>query len=256
MRKLFLFISLLFCVHSMNAQSNRTFTVRGVSFTMIYVQGGTFNMGAILEDERGMASSSEYPVHRVTLSGYYIGQTEVTQELWQAVMGNNPSFTKGNKRPVEYVTWYECQTFINKLNSLTGQNFRLPTEAEWEFAARGGSKSRGYMYSGSNILGNVAWYIDNGGRMTGKTHDVATKAPNELGIYDMSGNVNEWCQDWYSSSYYSCSPSNNPKGPSSMTKRVLRGGYIGNYAQDCRVASRTGNSPTNGSSRDGLRLAL
>ncbi|MBQ0015371.1 MAG: formylglycine-generating enzyme family protein, partial [Bacteroidales bacterium] len=150
---------------------------------MVEVSGGTFKMGATSE-QGSDAWNDEKPVHNVTLSSYYIGLTEVTQELWQAVMGSNPSYFKGLYRPVENVSWDDCQTFISRLNSLTGKNFRLPTEAEWEFAARGGTKSRGYKYSGSNTLDDVAWHVGNSGD---KTHDVGTKAPNELGIYDMSG---------------------------------------------------------------------
>ena len=165
------------------------FMVNGVSFEMVRVEGGTFHMGATSE-QKDEAWDREKPVHSVTLSSYYIGKTEVTQALWQAVMGSNPSNFKGSNLPVECVCWNDCQEFIQKLNSLTGRNFRLPTEAEWEFACRGGNNSRGYKYSGSNNLGSVAWYDDNSG---GQTHPVATKAPNELGIYDMSGNVWEWC---------------------------------------------------------------
>ena len=157
--------------------------VNGVSFEMARVEGGTFRMGATSEQE-DEADSDETPVHSVTLSGYYIGKTEVTQALWQAVMGSNPSRFKGSDLPVECVSWNDCQEFIKKLNRLTGRNFRLPTEAEWEFACRGGNNSRGYKYSGSNDIDNVAWYWDNSGE---KTHPVGTKAPNELGIYDMSG---------------------------------------------------------------------
>ena len=213
---------------------NQTFTVNGVTFTMIGVQGGTFTMGATRE-QGGDAWDSEKPAHRVTLSSLYIGQTEVTQELWVAVMGSNPSDRKGPKRPVEQVSWDDCQEFVTKLNALTGQNFRLPTEAEWEYAARGGSKSQGYKYSGSNNLDDVAWFYANSGR---NTHDVATKQPNELGIYDMSGNVNEWCQDWFGENYYSSSPSSNPTGPASGSGRVYHGGCWLSVARGCRVAFR------------------
>ena len=236
---------------SVSSGSNRTFTANGVSFTMVYVQGGTFTMGATSE-QGSDAESDEKPTHRVTLSSYYIGQTEVTQALWQAVMGSNPSYFTGNSsRPVERVSWNDCQTFIRKLNSLTGQHFRLPTEAEWEFAARGGNNSRGYKYSGSNTIGDVAWYSVNNGS---STYPVATKSSNELGIYDMSGNVWEWCNDWYGS--YSSSSQTNPQGPSSGSDRVLRGGSWLSFAGDCRVSYRVSNTPGGRISVNGLRLAL
>ena len=198
--------------------ANPTFNVNGVSFTMIAVEGGTFKMGAQSSDSGGDnydsdAYSNESPVHDVTLSSYYIGETEVTQELWEAVMGSNPSYYSGYpQRPVEYVSLNDCQEFITKLNQLTGKNFRLPTEAEWEYAARGGNKSKGYKYSGSNTIDNVAWYTSNSGS---ETHDVKTKQANELGIYDMSGNVYEWCQDWYDS--YSSGSQTDPTGPTGPT---------------------------------------
>ena len=223
------------------------FTVNGVSFKMVQVKGGTFSMGS------SSGESNEKPVHSVTLSDFAIGETEVTQELWEAVMGTNPSYFKGSKKPVECVSWNDCQTFISKLNSLTGRNFRLPTEAEWEFAARGGVNSKGYTYSGSNVIGDVAWYRSNSGSTT---HDVATKAANELCIYDMSGNVLEWCQDWYNSSYYSSSPVSNPTGPSTGSDRVNRGGVWGFTATDCRSANRNCGTPSDRNISLGLRLAL
>ncbi len=227
---------------------DKTFTVGGVLFTMKAVSGGTFTMGATAED----AESYEKPAHQVTLSGYLIGETEVTQALWQAVMGSNPSYFKGENLPVEDVRWEDCQTFLSKLNQLTGQRFRLPTEAEWEYAARGGNKSRGYKYSGSNNIGDVAWYTDNSSR---KTHDVKTKSPNELGLYDMSGNVWEWCQDWYGR--YSSSAQSNPTGASSGSDRVNRGGGWFFNARYCRVSHRDKDAPA--ACHDfslGLRLAL
>ena len=168
-------------------------------------------------------------------------------------MGTNPSSFKGLKRPVERVSWNDCQSFLTKLNQLTGQQFRLPTEAEWEFAARGGNNSQGYKYAGSNTIDDVAWYTSNS---SSSTHDVATKQPNELGVYDMSGNVWEWCQDWYSSSYYSSSIINNPTGPTSGSYRVLRGGGWSGTVRDCRVAYRGGIAPSNSYYSLGLRLAL
>ena len=218
----------------------QTYTVNGVSFKMIPVEGGTFQMG----------STTGNSGHSVTLSNFSIGETEVTQELWRAVMGSNPSSYRGNKLPVEKVSWNDCQTFIMKLNQLTGKTFRLPTEAEWEFAARGGNKSKGYTYSGSNTIGDVAWYTSNS---SNTTHAVATKAPNELGIYDMSGNVWELCQDWYGS--YSSGSQTNPTGPTSGSNRVRRGGGWYSIALNCRVAVRDPYPPANTSDNLGLRLA-
>ena len=231
------------------AFENKTFTVNGVSFDMIAVKGGTFTMGCT--SEQSDCWGDEKPTHNVTLSDYYIGKFEVTQELWQAVMGSNPSDFKGNNLPVEQVSWNDVQEFITKLNQKTGANFRLPTEAEWEYAARGGNKSRGYKYSGNNTIGNVAWYWDNSNE---KTHQVGTKSPNELGIYDMSGNVWEWCQDWYGD--YSSGSQTNPTGPSSGSKRVLRGGGWYGYAGSCRVSLRLYYGPDYGINYNGFRLVL
>ena len=220
---------------------------------LVYVQGGTFRMGATSEQGSDPYYSDEKPVHKVTLSSYYIGKYEVTQDLWQAVMGSNPSYFKGSRKPVECVSWWDCQTFISKLNSLTGKRFRLPTEAEWEFASRGGTMSRGYKYSGSNTLSNVAWYIDNSG-LSSTTHDVGTKSPNELGLYDMSGNVEEWCSDWYA--YYSSSSQTNPTGPSSGSRRVTRGDSWASDARFCRSSHRSSYAPDSSSTGIGLRLVL
>ena len=225
-------------------------TVNGIKYNMVRVEGCTFRMGATSEQDCD-AYDIEEPVHSVTLSSYYIGKTEVTQALWKAVMGSNPSKFKGENLPVENVSWDDCQVFVRKLNSLTGQNFRLPTEAEWEFACRGGNNSLGYKYSGSDNIDNVAWFDCNSGR---KTHFVATKSPNELGIYDMSGNVWEWCSDWYDK--YSSGAQANPKGPESGSCRVFRGGGWGSYAGYCRSSNRGYNTPTHRHDRLGLRLAL
>ena len=236
--------------------TNQTFNVNGVTFTMIAVEGGTFKMGAQSSSSGGdnydsEAYSNESPVHDVTLSSYYIGETEVTQELWEAVMGSNPSEFSGSQKPVESISWNDCQEFIIKLNELTSKNFRLPTEAEWEYAARGGNKSKGYKYSGGNTIGNVAWY---GGNSSSETHDVKTKQANELGIYDMSGNVYEWCQDWYGS--YSSGSQTDPTGPTSGSDRVLRGGSWGGNAGSCRVSFRSSNHPGYGHNNRGFRLIL
>lgn len=230
--------------------SNGRLTVNGVSYDMVSVQGGTFMMGATIE-QGSDADYSEKPVHQVTLSSYYIGRTEVTQALWKAVMGSNPSHFKGDNLPVEQVFWDDCQDFIARLNAMTGKTFRLPTEAEWEYAARGGSMSRGTKYSGSNNPDNVAWYNGNSG---GKTHPVATKQPNELGIYDMSGNVWEWCSDRYDA--YSSNSQTNPAGPSSGSFRVLRGGCWNRDARDCRSANRANFGSVNWGGICGLRLVL
>lgn len=212
---------------------NQTFTVNGVQFTMVAVKGGTFTMGATSEQGSDVWDFEKL-AHQVTLSDYYIGQTEVTQALWKAVMGSNPSRRIGDNLPVENVSWNDCQAFIQKLNQLTGKQFRLPTEAEWEYAARGGRKSRDYKYAGGNNIGSVAWYDGNSGK---ETHAVATKQANELGIYDMSGNVWEWCSDWYGD--YTSSSQSDPQGPSSGSRRVLRGGGCYNNARYCRVSYRS-----------------
>jgi len=233
------------------------FEVGGVSFTMVAVEGGTFTMGATTE-QGSDARDGEKPAHQVTLSSYCIGQTEVTQALWLAVMGSNPSRFTGNlQRPVETVSWNDCQTFISKLNQMIGKNFRLPTEAEWEYAARGGNRTRGYKYAGSNNIDDVAWNYANSMALDPYyygTYTVATKAPNELGLYDMSGNVREWCQDWYGS--YSSSAQTNPTGPASGSYRVYRGGSWGNSARYCRVSFRLNSAPSDSYDYLGLRLAL
>ena len=229
-------------------------TVKGVSFNMVMVSGGTFQMGAKAEEIFDEDPDPDWalPVHQVTLSDYYIGETEVTQELWKAVMGSNPSYFKtSNQLPVEKVSWNDCQTFIKKLNQLTGKQFRLPTEAEWEFAARGGNLSQGYKYSGSDGIGSVAWYLENSGS---KTHKVGTKSPNELGIFDMSGNVAEWCKDWDGD--YSSNPQTNPSGPSSGIKRIHRGGRWDSEAWRCRVYKRGCFTTNETLDNLGLRLAL
>ena len=233
-----------------NEEDENEFTINGVPFKMIPVQGGTFTMGATSEQVSD-ARYNEYPTHQVTLSDYKIGETEVTQALWQAVMGDNPSnFTGDLQHPVDQVSWNECQTFVSRLRQLTGMNFRLPTEAEWEYAARGGNKSQGFKYAGSNNIDDVAWYTDNS---NSNTHPVATKAPNELGLYDMSGNVYEWCQDKYG--YYSGDSQTNPTGSVSDSYRTHRGGGWYDIPKYCRVSVRFHADPTHKEYVLGLRLA-
>ncbi len=234
-----------------NQSNKETITVGSVSFNMIRVEGGTFQMGATSE-QGSDAFDWEKPVHQVTLSSFSIGETEVTQELWEVVMGTNPSKFKDAKHSVENVSWNDCQEFIRKLNDMTGKKFRLPTEAEWEYAARGGKKSQGYKYSGSNTIDDVAWYTNTTNDKG--THDVKTKKANELGLYDMSGNVYEWCLDSYGG--YSSSSQMNPKGPSSGSYRVCRGGYWSGLARVCRVSFRLDRSQDDSGDYLGLRLAL
>ena len=222
----------------------------GINIEMVKVEAGTFMMGATSEMKD--PDDDEKPVHQVILTNdYYMGKYEVTQALWEAVMGSNPSIFEGDNLPVETVSWNDCQEFISKLNSMTGRKFRLPTEAEWEYAARGGKKSRSYQYSGSSNISDVAWYDGNSGS---KIHPVGTKQANELGIYDMSGNVYEWCLDWYGS--YSSSSQTNPTGADSGSKRVYRGGSWYDYAWSCRLSNRYFNTPDFRIDDLGLRLAL
>ena len=228
--------------------SNYTETSNNLNIAMVAVQGGTFTMGCTSEQVN--CWDDELPTHRVTLNDFYIGKYEVTQAQWQAVMGTNPSVFAGDNRPVESVCWNEVQDFITKLNSMTGKQYRLPTEAEWEFAARGGIKSKGYKYSGSNVVGRVAWYHGNSWL---KTHNVGSKAPNELGIYDMSGNVYEWCSDWFSQ--YDSSTQDNPQESSSGYARVFRGGGWYGDAKYARVSYRFYFYPSHWFSYLGFRLA-
>ena len=237
-------------LNGVNNGSSHIFIANNVLIEMVRVEGGTFTMGATAE-QASDAFSDELPTHKVTLSPFLIGKYEVSQTLWLAVMGENPSVNTGINLPVDNVTWNECQTFITKLNELTGKNFRLLTEAEWEYAARGGNKSKGYKYSGSNNLGDVAWYIDNSNNTS---HAMGTKAPNELGIYDMTGNVMEWVSDWKGS--YSSGAQTNPTGPDSGTYRVNRGGSYGNVERLSRITNRNSIDPNMSSKTMGLRLCL
>ena len=224
--------------------------IKKLAENMVRVEGGTFTMGATAE-QGSDAYSNEKPAHQVTLSTYYIGKYEVTQAEWQAVMGTNPSCFKGDNLPVDCVSWDNCQEFIRKLNELTGKQFRFPTEAEWEYAARGGKRSYGVKYAGDNDIDNVAWYE---GNSNGTTHPVGQKRANELGLYDMSGNVEEWCQNWRGS--YSSASQTNPQGPATGRNRVLRGGSWHDDAWCCRLSCRNSFDPDISFSKFGLRLAL
>ncbi|MBR5119348.1 MAG: SUMF1/EgtB/PvdO family nonheme iron enzyme [Muribaculaceae bacterium] len=250
------------------------FTVNGVTFKMIQVEGGTYMMG--VDQHVGSA----YPPHEVTLSTYWMGETEVTQELWVAVMGINPSYFNeyGNadlhsnhasydaginlQRPVDYVNYGDCLEFCATLSQLTGKNFRLPTEAEWEFAARGGNLSHGYEFAGSDSINDVAWYK---GTLPSTelwtegwgTQTVATKAPNELGIYDMCGNVDEWCFDWFGTYSADAAPLTNPTGPETGTRRVMRGGNcLTTNPGIMKVYYRNQQNPDARGNARGLRIVM
>ena len=243
---------------------------------MVPVEGGTFEMGAT-EEQNEDSLNDELPIRNVTLDSFLIGQTLVTQELWELIMGSNPSKYKGRKNPVENVSWYDCKEFVKKLNSTTNLEFRLPTEAEWEYAARGGNRSSHFKYSGSNDIDDVGWFWRNSGdrkfekagddpdsdfdgdQITTniyncKPHNVGSKQPNELGLYDMSGNVSEWCEDWEGS--YDGLPVTNPLGPKEGHYRMCRGGDCYGFAWNCRVSYRCGERPDLRDEGHGMRLAL
>ncbi len=226
-----------------------SFTVKGVTFNMILVKGGTFDMGAT--DEQGTdAKADEKPVHSVTLSDYYIAETEVTQALYEAVIGSNPADSVGAELPVVLIEWGDADLFASKLSEITGRKFRLPTEAEWEYAARGGNKSKGFKYAGSNNISDVAWFNN----IEGGSHTVKGKAPNELGIYDMSGNVDEYCADDYAP--YSKDSQTDPKCELKDGGDVtVRGGSFVSEASDCRV-SRRGSSRGYVFGSLGFRIAM
>ncbi|NLH93406.1 MAG: formylglycine-generating enzyme family protein [Candidatus Cloacimonetes bacterium] len=241
------------------------FKLSAITFpkNMVFVEGGSFQMGSNDGD------SDEKPAHQVRVSSFWIGKYEVTQKEWKEVMGSNPSYWKDDKLPVEQISWYDAVDYCNKRslkeglrpcysgsgNSITcdwnANGYRLPTEAEWEYAALGGVKRKGYKYSGSSIISSVAWYDGNSGN---KTHEVGTKAANELGIYDMSGNVWEWCWNWYDSAYYTLSPDLDPRGAGLGSYRSLRGGSW--YFKDsyCRISNRNGSDPDFRSFNHGFRV--
>lgn len=225
-------------------------TTKGVTFSLIKVEGGRFQMGAT--PEQGKAKTDEYPLHYVTLSDYYIGETEVTNELWSAIMNTNPSDLFSRPlQPVNNISWYDCQKFINRLSSLTGLRFALPTEAQWEYAARGGKNSRNYKYSGSNNIKDVGWYK---GNTKSGLQDVKKLKPNELGIYDMSGNAYEWCSDWYG--LYKTNEESDPKGPSLGSLKVNRSGSAGEKDVLTRIACRLGSNPNHKHQGTGLRVVV
>jgi sulfatase modifying factor 1 len=224
--------------------SNYIETAYGINLQMVFVKGGKFRMGS------NDGGSDEKPVHQVTLSDFFIGKYEVTQRQWQYVMGKNPSYFTGcDDCPVEQVSWNNVQEFIRKLNRKSGKNYRLPTEAEWEYAAKGGNKSEGFTYSGSNTIDEVAWYNKNS---DSKTHLAGQKRPNELGLYDMSGNVLEWCNDWYGR--YLPGSQVNPKGPSTGDYCVYRGGGWGYLSGSCRPSTRDRSGPGSHSFNLGFRV--
>jgi formylglycine-generating enzyme required for sulfatase activity len=215
---------------------------------MVFVQGGTFNMGT------NLGIVDEQPVHSVVLDDFYIGKYEVTQREWKSLMDQdtNKCYFEGcDSCPVERVSWYNAVEYISKLNEKTGMNYRLPTEAEWEYAARGGALSKGFKYSGSNSDISVAWKVGNSGT---RTHQVGCKKPNELGICDMTGNVFEWCADWYSSSWYQVSPKENPQGPAEGIYKVIRGGSWFYDHAGLRVTDREKANPTYRYGYVGFRL--
>jgi formylglycine-generating enzyme required for sulfatase activity len=286
-KKILSLIILAGIVINVYSQADYTETVNAVSFEMVAVRGGTFIMGCTAE-QGDNCLDGEKPVHQVMVSDFYIGKYEVTQAQWKAIMGttvvkqqrdkDNPNWAlkgEGDNYPMYFVSWEEVQEFIRKLNAQTGKQYRLPAEAEWEYAARGGAKSKGYKYSGNNTAFDVAWYYENAGdkvlddnlwledsdaattlRNTNNngTHAVGTKSPNELGLYDMSGNVWELCSDWYGE-YDSNSPQNNPQGPESGTLRVCRGGAWCSPAEYARVSDRKTSMPVARYSSVGFRIA-
>ena len=225
----------------------------GERIDMVWVEGGTFTMGS--NDGNGVEQhyESTRPEHRVSVGGFYMADSEVSQALWQAVMGENPSKFVGDSLPVEQVSWNEAQQFVTLLSQMTGLRFRLPTEAEWEYAARGGVHSAGRPYAGCDrkMMGAYAWFCANS---DGHTHAVRRLRPNELGLYDMSGNVAEWCSDWLSD--YTAEPQANPRGPRNGESRILRGGHYNSTSPACAVFDRGWYVPDGKKEYYGLRLVM
>jgi sulfatase modifying factor 1 len=250
-------IFMLYCIAAYS-QSNDAYQdsiLQGIAAGMVAVESGTFTMGCTPEQGRD-CTKWEKPDHLVMVSSFYIARADVTQAQWDAIMGKDNDLSKHKNCapcPVDDVSWNDAMDFINRLNQLTGKKYRLPTEAEWEFAARGGNQSKGYKYAGSNDPDEVEWF-DNNSKDT--THPVGQKKPNELDLYDMTGNVWQWCSDWWDEKYYAGLPADNPKGPDHGTERVIRGGSWINYARVCRVSYRIGTLPTKRFSNDGFRLAM
>lgn len=226
--------------------STNLLSAQAPTFNMILVEGGKFTMG----NDKGYPN--EKPPHEITISSFYMSETEVTQDDWEKVMGSNPSVVKGGDLPVTNVNYDEVIEFITKLNGLTNEKYRLPTEAEWEFAAKGGNKSKGYTVAGSDDPGSVAWFRDNSNK---EIKSVRRKKKNELGLYDMSGNVWEWTSDFFDPNFYASSPSKDPKGPATGAFRVLRGGSASDAANAMRVSGRFSSFPQVKSGVFGFRLA-
>lgn len=240
-----------------NIQANDTLTQRQIRVfskmleNMVFVDGGTFIMGT--DNNYYHQNHDNTPAHLVEISPFFICKYEVTQDEWELVTGANPSTFIGTNLPVENISWDDCRVFINKLNEMTGMDFRLPSEAEWEYAALGGKYSLHYKYAGSEYPKSVAWYADNS---KSRTHQVGKKRPNELGIYDMSGNVSEWCGDYYEYSYYQHSPSLNPIGPDKGLNRVVRGGGWMMNENYIDIKYRAVYPPNEKNSSIGIRLAM
>ena len=228
------------------------FDVNGVPFDMQRVEGGVFVMGGTREQHRERIST-DLPTHTVALDAYYIASTEVTQALWKAVMPEWEFFEELYlpNFPISYISWNDCQEFVRRLDSITGMPFRLPTEAEWEFAARGGNRSKGFRFAGGNIVENVSWGLSNAGF---RTHEVGKKQPNEVGLYDMTGNVSEWCSDWYAPYHFGTVP--NPQGPTIGKEKIIRGSSYSNCQDNSYLSHRYMAVPTEATSYCGMRLAL
>lgn len=228
------------------------FDVNGVPFDMQRVEGGVFVMGGTREQHRERIST-DLPTHTVALDAYYIASTEVTQALWKAVMPEWEFFEELYlpNFPISYISWNDCQEFVRRLDSITGMPFRLPTEAEWEFAARGGNRSKGFRFAGGNIVENVSWGLSNAGF---RPHEVGKKQPNEVGLYDMTGNVSEWCSDWYAPYHFGTVP--NPQGPTTGKEKIIRGSSYSNCQDNSYLSHRYMAVPTEATSYCGMRLAL